>query len=83
MEQSGKTSHSKDRTRKSKTITVNEAEGLILYTFGSPGLWGGWPGMGAEGRVGTPQPCLALTPGPVLLIMTTSPGSAAAPRIVW
>lgn len=41
MKQLGKTSEGKDRTRKSKTITVNEAGVPRLYTLGSHGLWKG------------------------------------------
>lgn len=83
IERLEKTRKGKGCSGKSKTITVNETgvpEALCIWVaqFMEGVAWG------SGHRMGWVLPChaLILTPGPILLIVTTSPDSAPAHRTV-
>lgn len=70
MEQPEKNQRGKDRTRKSETITLNEAgvpEALYIWV---PWFVGRVTWQGATPEVGTLPPCFDPHSGPVLLHLT-------------
>lgn len=82
MEQLEKMRKGKGCAGKSKTVTANETGVLEALCVWVAQFMEGVSGLGLRVRWVLPCHALILTPGPVLLVVTTSPDSAPAHRTV-